>query len=200
MDKARREGDHTKSYEWKHSKEEAREIYNQAYQAAKEIISIGKLQARDVLVVGCSTSEVTGALIGSESKPEVAENVVKGIMDACKEEGVFLAAQCCEHLNRAIIIEKEAAKERGLEIVNVKPVPKAGGSFATLAYENMKEAVAVEFIKAEAGLDIGDTLIGMHLKHVAVPVRLSLSQIGEAHLTAARTRAKYIGGPRANYI
>ena len=194
-----REGDHGRTYDWSHTTDEAAAIHQEAYTAAKEIITIGKLESGDVLVVGCSTSEVCGAKIGSESRPEVARDVFLGIWEACQEAGVFLAAQCCEHLNRALILEKQAAKDRGLEIVNVVPVPKAGGSFATMAYAHFECPVAVEHIRAEAGLDIGDTLIGMHLKDVAVPVRLSVKQIGQAHLVAARTRAKYIGGQRAQY-
>lgn len=194
-----REGDHTRTYNWEHGDMEAQAIYQEARTAAAEIISIGHLEQGDLLVVGCSTSEVCGAVIGSESRPEVARQVYLGIADACREAGVYLAAQCCEHLNRALILEKEAARQRGLEIVNVVPVPKAGGSFATLAYQNMTRPVAVEHVRAQAGLDIGDTFIGMHLQEVAVPVRLSVSAIGEAHLTAARTRPKYIGGGRAQY-
>lgn len=174
-------------------------IYEQCYNATKELIQISKLEKEDILVVGCSTSEVSGARIGSASKPELAEDVFMGIWDAAKEAGVYLAAQCCEHLNRAIIIEKSLAKARNLEIVNVVPKPKAGGSFATKAYEHFECPVAVEAIKADAGMDIGDTLIGMHLKQVAVPVRLSVDKIGEAHLVCARTRVRYIGGERAHY-
>ena len=173
--------------------------YSESYNAAKELIEISGIEEGDILVVGCSTSEVSGEKIGSASKPELAEDVFGGIWDACKEKGIYLAAQCCEHLNRAIIIEKKLAKERNIEIVNVVPQPKAGGSFATKAYAHFDKPVAVEHIKADAGMDIGDTLIGMHLKDVAVPVRLSVDKIGEAHLVCARTRAKYIGGERAHY-
>lgn len=194
-----RHGDHSKIYSWEHTSAEAEAIRTQAYTAAKEIITLGKLEAEDILVVGCSSSEVGGASIGSESRPEIARMVFDGIYTACAESGVFLAAQCCEHLNRALILEKAAAKKRCYEPVNVVPVPKAGGSFAAQAYKSFEQPVAVEHIRAEAGLDIGDTLIGMHLKDVAVPVRLSLNSIGEAHLVAARTRAKYIGGARAQY-
>ncbi len=174
-------------------------LYEESYAAAKELLQTAKLEEGDLLVVGCSTSEVSGSRIGSASRPELAEDVFMGIWTAAKEAGVFLAAQCCEHLNRALILEKQAARERGLEIVNVIPQPKAGGSFATKAYEHFSQPVAVEHLKAEAGMDIGDTLIGMHLKDVAVPVRLSVSAIGNAHLVCARTRAKYIGGERAHY-
>lgn len=174
-------------------------LYDEGYNATKELIELAKLEEGDILVVGCSTSEVSGEKIGSASKPELAEDVFMGIWTAAKEANVYLAAQCCEHLNRAIIIEKQLAKERGLDIVNVVPQPKAGGSFATKAYAHFDCPVAVEHIKAEAGMDIGDTLIGMHLKDVAVPVRLSVKSIGEAHLVCARTRAKFIGGERAHY-
>lgn len=194
-----REGDHSRTYDWSHTAEEADLVHQEAYAAAKELLAAGRLEAGDLLVVGCSTSEVCGAKIGSESRPEVAREVYRGIAEACAEAGVYLAAQCCEHLNRALILEKKAAKMRGYEIVNVVPVPKAGGSFATAAWALMEQPVAVEHIRAEAGLDIGDTLIGMHLKEVAVPLRLAVKQIGQAHLTAARTRAKYIGGGRAQY-
>ena len=175
------------------------EIYTECFNAARELIRISKAKPGDILIVGCSTSEVSGEKIGSASKPELAEEIFMGIGDAAKEAGVYLAAQCCEHLNRAVIIEKSAAKERNLEIVNVVPQPKAGGSFATQAYRHFSEPAAVEHIKADAGMDIGDTLIGMHLKDVAVPVRLSVNSIGKAHLVCARTRAKFIGGERAHY-
>lgn len=170
-----------------------------AYKVTKELIEIAGLEEGDMLVVGCSTSEVSGEKIGSASKPELADDVFNGIWDATKESKVYLAAQCCEHLNRALIIEKAAAKERNYEIVSVVPWPKAGGSFATMAHKYFEQPVAVEHINAEAGMDIGDTLIGMHLRDVAVPVRLSVNSIGNAHLVCARTRPKYIGGERAHY-
>lgn len=167
--------------------------------AAKDIVETGALKKGQILVVGCSTSEITGNKIGTQSVPEVAESVCKAIKDVLDESGIYLAAQCCEHLNRAIIIERELAERLSLDVVNVVPQPKAGGSFATAAYKLFKEPVAVENIRADAGLDIGQTLIGMHLKPVAVPVRLSVKSIGDAILTAARTRAKFIGGSRAVY-
>lgn len=150
-------------------------------------------------MVGCSTSEVAGAGIGTFSSPELAEAVFGGIYQAVREAGVYLAAQCCEHLNRVLILEKEAAQRYGYEIVNVIPKPKAGGSFATAAYEAFAQPAAVEHIKAHAGIDIGDTLIGMHLKDVAVPVRIHTGQIGDAHVVCARTRPKFVGGVRAEY-
>ncbi len=175
------------------------EIETQAYTAAKEILEKAGLKAGDLFVVGCSTSEVCGEGIGSASSPETAGYVFGGIYRAVRERGVYLAAQCCEHLNRALILEAAAAEKRGLEIVNVIPQPKAGGSFATAAWKAFSAPVAVEHVKADAGMDVGDTLIGMHLKDVAVPVRISVDKIGEAHVVCARTRAKYIGGERACY-
>ena len=176
-----------------------KEIATQAYNATIEILTEGKVKPGKLFVVGCSTSEVGGESIGSFSSPELAGAVFEGIYKATEEKGVYLAAQCCEHLNRALILEEEAAEKYGYEQVNVVPQPKAGGSFATQAYSHFNSPVAVEHIKADAGMDIGDTLIGMHLKDVAVPVRIPTKKIGEAHVVCARTRAKYIGGPRANY-
>ena len=173
------------------------DIYNQAKQAAEEIIHIAGLRQGNILVVGCSSSEVAGGVIGHNSSLETAEAVFGGIYEAASAKGVYVAAQCCEHLNRAICVERAAVP--GAEIVCVVPQPKAGGSFATTAYRTLREPVMLEEIKADAGLDIGGTLIGMHLKRVAVPVRLSLDHIGSAILLAARTRPKYIGGERAKY-
>ena len=171
----------------------------EAYSAAKELLEAAALEEGDILVVGCSTSEVAGASIGSYSSPELAEVVFGGIYQATQEAGVWLAAQCCEHLNRALILEREAAERFGYEIVNVVPQPKAGGSFATQAWQTFDRPTAVEHIRAHAGLDIGGTLIGMHLREVAVPVRLSVDHIGQAILLCARTRPKFIGGSRAKY-
>ncbi|MBQ5969932.1 MAG: TIGR01440 family protein [Clostridia bacterium] len=175
------------------------DIKTQAAAAVRELIDIAGLKAGQLLVVGCSSSEIVGATIGHGSSLEAAEAAFAGLYPVLKERGIFLAAQCCEHLNRALIVERAAAEKFGFEIVHVVPQPKAGGSFATTAWRNFDDPVAVEFIKADAGLDIGLTLIGMHLKHVAVPVRLQQSSIGEARVTAARTRPKYIGGERARY-
>ena len=168
-----------------------------AYNAAKEIIEIANLKAGQILVVGCSTSEISGEKIGTDSSPDTAKEVFAGIYAAAEEKGVFIAAQCCEHLNRAIICERKAAPYA--EPVNVVPFPKAGGSFATAAYAAFSDPVALEEIKADAGLDIGFTLIGMHLKRVAVPVRLENDYIGKARVLAARVRPKFIGGERAHY-
>ena len=175
------------------------DIGAQAEAAVRELIDISGLHAGQLLVVGCSSSEVIGATIGHGSSPQTAQAIFAGLYPVLKEKGIFLAAQCCEHLNRALIMERAAAEAFGYEIVCVVPQPKAGGSFATAAWEHFDDPVAVEYVKADAGLDIGLTLIGMHLKHVAVPVRLKQSTIGEAKVTAARTRPKYIGGERAHY-
>ena len=174
-------------------------IREDAYNLTKEFIEKSGMKKGQLLVVGCSTSEVHGSTIGKDSKPEIAEDLFQGIYQAVKEAGIYLAAQCCEHLNRALILEEEAAAARGYEMVNVVPQPKAGGSFATMAYKYMTSPVAVEHIKADGGIDIGDTLIGMHLKDVAVPLRLSTDKLGQAHVVCARTRLKYIGGERAKY-
>ena len=173
------------------------EIYKEAYKAASEICDVAHLKEGNILVVGCSSSEVCGETIGTHSSLETAEAVFRGIYDAVSERKIFLAAQCCEHLNRAIIVEQAAVG--AMDFVNVVPQPKAGGSFAAIAYKTFAKPVAVEEIKADAGLDIGGTLIGMHLKKVAVPLRLSLDHIGNAILLAARTRPKFIGGCRAVY-
>ncbi len=174
-------------------------IFIQAQNAAKELIEKAELKSGDIVVIGCSTSEVIGEKIGTSGTVEVAQNIFDGLDSAFSEKGIYLAAQCCEHLNRAIIIEKEKADALSLERVCVVPHPRAGGSFATAAYRTMKNPVAVEEIKADAGIDIGTTLIGMHLKRVAVPLRLECNTIGEAKLSAAKTRPKYIGGERAKY-
>lgn len=175
------------------------EIKDAANVLITELLDTVSLRAGDILVIGCSSSEILGSGIGKGSSLEAAQIVFGEIYPKLKEKGIYLAAQCCEHLNRAIIIEEECAKARGYEIVSVIPQPKAGGSFATTAYKNFSSPVAVEEIRGEAGIDIGGTLIGMHLKRVAVPVRLSVKRIGEADIICARTRPKFIGGCRAVY-
>lgn len=172
-------------------------LYAQARLTVAEIAEKAGLTQGKLLVIGCSTSEIVGASIGTNSAPEVAREVFQAFYDYAKEKGIYLAVQCCEHLNRAIVIEKEAAG--AFEEVNVVPQPKAGGSMATVAYQTFEHPVVVEEIKADAGIDIGLTLIGMHLKKVAVPVRLEHNRIGNALVVAARTRAKFIGGARAIY-
>lgn len=157
------------------------------------------LKQNQILIVGCSTSEVIGQKIGTAGTSEVAEMIFQQLKDLQKNTGIQLAFQCCEHLNRAIVLEREAAERRGLDEVTVIPVRTAGGAMATYAYEHFDAPVVVEYIQAEAGIDIGDTLIGMHLKPVAVPVRVSGNQVGNAHITLATSRPKLIGGARAVY-
>lgn len=175
------------------------QVRNEAKAAALEICQVAKLRKGQILVVGCSTSEVTGHKVGSYSSPELGQAIYEGIQEALQPQGIYLAAQCCEHLNRALILEEEAAERYGYEQVNVVPQPKAGGSFATAAYHSFAHPAAVEHIRAAAGMDIGDTLIGMHLKEVAVPVRIERRQIGAARVICARTRLKFTGGARAVY-
>ena len=162
-----------------------KQIEMQARQAVTELLAEAKLKKGDVFVVGCSSSEIVGGHIGKDSSLEAAQAVYAGIAPVLAENGIWLAAQCCEHLNRAIIIEREAAEKYGWEEVCVVPRPHAGGSWATTCWKKFREPVAVEEIRAHAGIDIGGTLIGMHLKRVAVPVRLSLNKIGEANILCA---------------
>ena len=172
-------------------------IYEQTKEVILELYEKANLHQGAIVVVGCSTSEVVGSSIGTNSNPDVAGEIFKALHDCSREKGFHLAIQCCEHLNRAIITERKAVPF--LETVNVVPQPKAGGSLATKAYHGFEDPVAVEEIKADAGIDIGFTLIGMHLKKVAVPLRLEQHTIGEATVLAARTRPKFIGGIRAAY-
>lgn len=164
-----------------------------------EIIEKANLEAGDLFVIGCSSSEVVGGNIGKDSSIEAAEAIYEVIAPVLKEKNIELAAQCCEHLNRCLVVEKEVALKRGYEIVRAVPQVHAGGSFATTVYKNMKNPVLVEEVKADAGLDIGDTLIGMHLKRVAVPLRLSIKKLYKANIVCAYTRPKLIGGERAKY-
>lgn len=171
----------------------------EAAKAARELIETADMQPGQILVVGCSSSEVEGCRLGTHSSEETGRHIFEAIYTETEKRGIFLAAQCCEHLNRALVLEREAALRYGYDPVSVVPWKKGGGSFATAAFYGMKDAVVVEHIQVHAGMDIGDVLIGMHLRDVAVPVRLSVSSIGGAHLVAARTRPKYIGGERAHY-
>lgn len=172
-------------------------IYAQTHAAVAELCEKAKLTAGNIVVVGCSTSEVVGARIGTNSDPDTAGAIFNALYDYTKSKGIFLAIQCCEHLNRAIVTERKAVQCP--ETVNVVPQPKAGGSLAAKAYVGFEQPIVIEEIKADAGLDIGFTLIGMHLKKVAVPLRLEHNKIGEATVLAARTRPKFIGGVRAVY-
>lgn len=158
-----------------------------------------QLKKGQIFVVGCSTSEVAGKKIGTAGTTSIAEAIFGKLETFAEQNALFLAFQCCEHLNRALVVEKELAVREHLEEVSVVPVPKAGGAMAACAYRHFKDPVVVEFLKADAGMDIGDTFIGMHLKHVAVPVRVSVNTLGHAHITLAKTRPKLIGGPRAVY-
>ena len=171
----------------------------QARQATEELLEAAHLETGDIFVVGCSSSEIRGGRIGHDSSMEVAAAVLAGVLPPLQEQGVYLAAQCCEHLNRSIVIEREVAKQYGCQIVAAVPQPHAGGSWATNCWRTFKDPVLVEEVKAAAGMDIGGTLIGMHLRRVAVPVRLSMDHIGEAILLCARTRPPFIGGSRAVY-
>ena len=177
----------------------AREIKESAGTLVAELVENTSLKAGQILVIGCSSSEILGNKIGKGSSYEAAKILFEAIYPILKDKGIYLAAQCCEHLNRALIVERECAEKYGYEIVSVIPQPKAGGSFATVTYENMAEPCAVEHIKSHAGIDIGDTLIGMHLRDVAVPIRLSVKKIGDANVVCAYTRPKFIGGSRAVY-
>ena len=171
----------------------------QARTVLTELLDQAALRPGSLLVVGCSSSEIVGAQIGKGSSMEAAQATFRGIWPILQERGIALAVQCCEHLNRALVMERAVAERKGYEIVNVLPQPHAGGSFAVTAWNAFGDPVAVEAIQADAGIDIGGTLIGMHLRRVAVPVRTSLDHIGGAIVLCARTRPKYIGGPRAMY-
>ena len=174
-------------------------IKEDAYNLFKEFIEKSKIEKGQLVAIGCSSSEMVGQHIGKGSSLEAAQAAFSGIFPILQQHGILLAVQCCEHLNRALVMEEATAEKFGYEIVNVKPQPKAGGSFATTAWAHFQHPVAVEHVRAKAGLDIGGTLVGMHLKEVAVPVRLRLNKIGEANILCARTRPKFIGGERAIY-
>ena len=174
-------------------------ITQEARTVLTELLDQAALRPGALLVVGCSSSEIVGAQIGKGSSMEAAQAAFRGIWPILQERGIALAVQCCEHLNRALIMERAVAERKDYEIVNVVPQPHAGGSFAVTAWNAFEDPVTVETIQADAGIDIGGTLIGMHLRRVAVPVRTSLDHIGDAIVLCARTRPKYIGGPRAMY-
>ncbi|MEK4951723.1 TIGR01440 family protein [Bacillus sp. FSL W8-1127] len=184
---------------WKATEEERFEWEKQLSLILREFQEQAQLKKGQIFVVGCSTSEVAGKKIGTSGTISIAEAIFNKLQSFAKQNGIFLAFQCCEHLNRALVVEKELAIRERLEEVSVVPVPQAGGAMAAFAYRHLQDPTVVEFIKADAGIDIGDTFIGMHLKHVAVPVRVSVKTLGEAHVTLAKTRPKLIGGPRAVY-
>ena len=166
---------------------------------AEELITTAQMKPGQILVVGCSSSEIHNSKLGTDSSQEIGQAVFEALYACTKEHGLYLAAQCCEHLNRSIVIEREAAKANGYQIVSAIPQPHAGGSWATNCWQRFNDPVLVEEVRAAAGMDIGGTLIGMHLRRVAVPVRLSMDHIGQAILLCARTRPPFIGGSRAVY-
>lgn len=175
------------------------EIQQQLNTVLKDLQVQPNFHRYKLLVIGCSTSEVIGEQIGTAGTVQVAEVLYQTLIQFAKKNQISLAFQCCEHLNRALVIETEIMERNHYEEVTVVPVRSAGGALATYAYQHLPQAVVVEHIKADAGIDIGDTFIGMHLKHVAVPVRSQEKQIGKAHVTLAVTRPKLIGGNRAIY-
>ncbi|EGF20685.1 YwlG protein [Streptococcus sanguinis SK1058] len=168
-------------------------------QIVLDVLDKAALVEGDIFVLGLSSSEVVGGHIGQNSSLEVGQVIVKTILDILEEKGIFLAVQGCEHLNRALVVERALANKKDLEIVNVLPTLHAGGSGQLAAFQYMKDPVEVEFIVAQAGLDIGDTAIGMHVKHVQIPIRPILKELGAAHVTALASRPKLIGGARAAY-
>ena len=174
-------------------------IRQQVEAAVEELIEAAEPKPGQVFVVGCSTSEVLGNKIGTAGSLEAAKVIFDALRKVTSAHGLYLAIQCCEHLNRSLVTEAEAAEKYCWEEVAVRPVAHAGGSLAQVAYDTFDQPIVVEKITAHLGLDIGQTLIGMHLKRVAVPVRLSQKEIGAAILTAARTRPPYVGGERAVY-
>jgi uncharacterized protein (TIGR01440 family) len=175
------------------------EITKYVTKATEELLEAAQLKSGQILVVGCSTSEVAGEKIGTHSSLEIAQAIMDGLYPMVKKKGLYLAVQCCEHLNRALVVEEDCLEKYDLEQVSAYPVLGAGGSLAHLAMKTMQRPVLVERIQGHVGLDIGDTFIGMHLKAVVVPFRGSVQEIGQAHLTMARTRPKFIGGERAHY-
>lgn len=178
---------------------ELQKISADVRRAASGLVEVAGLKPGQILVVGCSTSEVIGRRIGTATNLDVARAILEPLLEVTGERGIYLAIQGCEHINRALVVEAEAMEKYGLEEVTVYPVPGAGGALAFLAMDRFRRPVVVESIQAHAGMDIGDTFIGMHLRRVVVPVRLDIQAIGAAHLTLARTRPKLIGGERARY-
>lgn len=180
----------------------ASEITAQSIQAVTEILEKARLKKGDIFVIGCSSSEILGDQIGTATNLDSANAVYDGIIPILKEAGIYAAVQCCEHLNRALVMEREAMEKYGFEQVNAIPQPNhAGGAMATVAYKRFDDPVLVESVngKADAGIDIGGTMIGMHMHSVVVPMRISLRKIGEAPIICARHRPKYVGGQRAIY-
>ncbi len=175
------------------------DVKSQAEAVFNEVVEKARLKKGDILVIGCSTSEIAGSHMGTNSNLDLAKQVYSAFYPRLKSCGIYMAVQCCEHLNRALVVEKELADRLMLDRVNVVPQPKAGGSSATTAYSLFDNPVMVEHIKADAGIDIGGVLIGMHLKETAVPLKMDNNVIGKARVIAARTRPRFIGGTRAVY-
>ncbi len=174
-------------------------IKNEIKKICEELIESAELKKDDILVLGCSSSEINGNIIGKGSSYETGVTVIESILEILKPKGIYLSVQGCEHINRALVIEKEIAVKRGFEIVWVVPALKAGGACALAAYERFENPVMIEHVSAEAGIDIGDTSIGMHVKFVQIPVRVSVKEVGKAHVTCLKSRPKLIGGERAVY-
>lgn len=175
------------------------EIRESSKLAVLGLLAKTQLEPKDIFIIGCSTSEVAGESIGKAGNREIARAIFEAVWPILQEKGLYLAVQCCEHLNRALVVEKQAAREYGWVQVMAVPHERAGGSMATVAFQNFKDPILVETLEGHAGIDIGDTFIGMHLRPVVVPIRLEIKTIGQAHLTLAKTRPKYIGGERAKY-
>ena len=157
------------------------------------------LRRGQILVLGCSTSEVIGQRIGQGSSLEVAKKLLPPLLERVHQQGIFLAVQGCEHINRALAVEETCVDRYGLEVVTVLPALHAGGAMTVQAWREFSSPLMVERIQGHAGIDIGDTFIGMHLRPVAIPIRIHVKELGEAHLTLAHTRPRLIGGPRAVY-
>ncbi|WP_033445798.1 TIGR01440 family protein [Ornithinibacillus scapharcae] len=174
-------------------------IQSNLHTISTELLTADYLESEYIFVIGCSTSEVAGEHIGTAGSEDIAAHIFQAMQKLQSDKGIRLAFQCCEHLNRALVVERETMEKFQLEEVAVVPIPKAGGSMASYAYKHFNNPVVVEKIQAHAGIDIGETMIGMHLKHVAVPVRLKQRYIGDARVNVARTRPKLIGGSRAVY-
>ena len=174
-------------------------IRAQVTKAVLDVAAAGKLEKGAQIVIGCSTSEIAGGQIGHASVPEIGEWVASAVLNVCSQKGFIPIFQCCEHLNRALVMPKSAAVAAGYIRVNAIPQPKAGGSVPAAAWKMMEDPCLVMRVQADAGVDIGDTLIGMHLKPVAVPYRGEIRQVGNARVVCAFTRLPYIGGERAVY-
>ncbi|HGF7793312.1 TPA: TIGR01440 family protein [Enterococcus faecium] len=176
-----------------------KELKDQLTEIVNDILAEAHLKKGDLFVLGCSTSEVVGGHIGKNSSAEVGQWIIRTLKELLDPKEIALAVQSCEHLNRALVVERTVAEAKNFEIVSVVPALHAGGACSVAAFDQFNDPVEVEHVVGQAGIDIGDTSIGMHIKHVQVPVRPRLKTLGQAHVTALRSRPKYIGGPRANY-